>query len=859
MSPMTQVHSEVEVRRTLVRTTVGRDGRPVLNGLDFLEVATPAQTTLHVHFIHPLPGQANAVPPPPAPPLTAANILITGGVRVPEIRVVRVTGTGPLLTVVVDQPGDFSQYSLQLVAGRGVVDPPAGFDPQLATLTFSFKVACPTDLDCRLPYDCPPMSMQKPDIDYLAKDYASFRRVMLDRLALLVPGWGDRSPADLGITLVELLAYAADHLSYEQDAVATEAYFGTARRRVSVRRHARLVGYVPFEGCNARVWVQVQLKAGSDNVAFPASDVKRPTRFITALAGHDAVIPPQSERERAALGRQPVLFELMHPPGAPAVHLVADHALMTFYTWGNKQCCLPAGATRATLRGHRPKLRKGLVLILQEVKGPSTGLTQDADSTRRHAVRLIADAVVGVDPLTQEPITDIEWHADDALPFSLCLSSKTDRDHGEDDVSDVSVALGNIVLADHGMTVDVPEPLDPVPVPRLTRRPAVTGAPPTELSEGGRAPGADGPIRIPPRYRPVLGGRPVTQAAPFPYPDETGPPASARAAMAYERETVRPAILSLVSRINATQTEWTVTSDLLTDSLGRPEYVVEMEQDGTASLRFGDGRYGRRPEPGSQFEVVYRVGNGHQGNIGADTLTHVVTDNPHVAGVTNPLPAVGGMEPEGLEEIRRNAPLAFRTQDRAVTMDDYARMTERDSRVQRAAATLRWTGSWHTVFVTVDRLGGASVDPAYEADLRSRLESVRLAGQDVEIDNPRLVPLDIEMRVSVQPGYFRSDVQRALLDVFSTRVLADGRRGLFHPDQFSFGQAVHLSPLYAAAQAVAGVRSVVITRFQRVDSPGGDALVQGVLSVGRLEIARCDNDPNFPDRGVFRLLLEGGL
>lgn len=228
MSPVTQIHSDVDLRRTLVRTTVGSDGKPVLNGLDFLEVATPEQTTLHVHFIHPLPGQANAVPAAPTSPLTPANIVISGGVRVTEIRVARVSAARNLLTIIVDQPGDFSQYRLELVTGAGESDPPAGFDPQLAALSFSFKVACPTDLDCRTEDLCPPEPLVRPDINYLAKDYASFRRVMLDRLALLVPEWTERSPADVGIALVELLASVADHLSYEQDAVATEAYFGTA-------------------------------------------------------------------------------------------------------------------------------------------------------------------------------------------------------------------------------------------------------------------------------------------------------------------------------------------------------------------------------------------------------------------------------------------------------------------------------------------------------------------------------------------------------------------------------------------------------------------------------------------------------
>ncbi len=68
------------------------------------------------------------------------------------------------------------------------------------------------------------------------------------------PAWTETHAADLGVALVEALAYAADHLSYQQDAVSTEAYIGTARSRISLRRHARLVDYQISEGCNARTW-----------------------------------------------------------------------------------------------------------------------------------------------------------------------------------------------------------------------------------------------------------------------------------------------------------------------------------------------------------------------------------------------------------------------------------------------------------------------------------------------------------------------------------------------------------------------------------------------------------------------------
>ncbi len=95
----------------------------------------------------------------------------------------------------------------------------------------------------------------------MAKDYASFRKLILDRMAVILPAWRERNPADLGVTLVELLAYVGDQLSYQQDAIATEAYLNSARKRVSLQRHARLVDYFVHNGTNARVWVHLTSEA----------------------------------------------------------------------------------------------------------------------------------------------------------------------------------------------------------------------------------------------------------------------------------------------------------------------------------------------------------------------------------------------------------------------------------------------------------------------------------------------------------------------------------------------------------------------------------------------------------------------
>lgn len=844
----------------------------LLNGIDFLEVSdNPAdpvekrQHTLFVHFIHNLTPGA----------LKKENVRIEGGERIRNIKVTSVisgavaspplssppissppSGGGNVLVVEVADPGDFSTYTLRLVQDAEHPDTPQGFDPILSAVDFSFKVACPTDFDCRPARVCPTESAPAPEIDYLAKDYASFRQLMLDRMAALMPHWKERNPADLGIALMELLAYVGDYLSYQQDAVATESYLGTARRRASVRRHARLVDYFLHDGGNARAWVQVLVVSDAKNVLLKRGNGAQTTKLLTRIEGKPKVISLKSPTYEKALAARPQVFELMHD-----ITLFGAHNEMKFYTWGARECCLPKGATRATLRGRYPNLKVGDVLIFIEVRGPQTGQPGDADPAHRYAVRL-TDVVVTHDPLygsptasppnasppndNAVPVTEITWHPADALPFPLCISAR----HGAAFYDDVSVALGNIVLADHGLTIEGEELAEvPNPNPALTKVSAPTGDRCKER-----------PVALtPPRFRPQIKRSPLTQAAPY---DANKPPASASATMRWSMQSVLPVITLMAPRVSPDP--WRPKRDLLSSHPDDQEFVVEIETDGTAYLRFGDDQFGSRPASGTQFIATYRIGNGVSGNLGAEALAHLVSDDPAITdqvivGVRNPLPARGGIEPESVEQVRQNAPSAFRTQERAVTSEDYAAAAQRcDLNVQRAAATFRWTGSWRTVFLTLDRLGGEEVDDNFKKEMHRCLERYRMAGHDVEIDGPRYVSLEIEMVVCVKPTYLIGDVKAALLAVFSNRRLPDGRRGVFHPDNFTFGQPAFLSRLYAAAQTVAGVDSVEVTKFQRQGTPSNEVLKSGKLELGRLEIARLDNDPDFPERGVFNLIMRGG-
>jgi hypothetical protein len=939
-----------------------------MNGIDFLEVLegkNGPRTRLRIHLLKELPNSV----------LDLIDGRIDGGERIRDVSVKMEIDADPqVISAQLNHTGDLSPYTLQLLkknkenAAEQSQEPPDGFDLVLSRIDFSFTEGCPSSkIDCKSSVECYQEKAEEPDIDYLAKDYASLRKLILDRMSLLMPKWKEGNPADLGVVLAELLAYVGDHLSYQQDAVATEAYMGTARSRISVRRHARLVDYFMHDGCNARTCAQIEvehdiLEVDKDHPALPKG-----TKLLTFIEGQAKRI--SSESDATIYDRAAAVFETMEDKE----NLYTNHNRIDFYTWGAKECCLPKGATSAWLDGNFPDLRKGDLLIFEEILGPKSGDAVDADRCHRHVVRLNKDARVIEDPIgglfNQDPreesyvfswekipgkdegslidsitkkfgfdwvkdakiekiendktikvsgeknslllklndknnkvtleiddlerdefiakmkedelniykesvsVTEIEWGDEDALPFPLCISSLSDEEHGEMHLTGVSVALGNVVLADHGLTIPygliIPfsenleksrknleqaklEILGSVPKPSMVIRSA---------EEGDRCQDqAQNAIR--PRFNPKLNSQPLTQVS-RPYTDsKTGkrlaidPSASAAAALRSWAEKASPDIIVLDSEDHL----WSPVPDLLNSDATAKEFVAEMDEEGFASLRFGDSHFGSSPKTGAKFYAAYRVGNGASGNIGSDCLVHIVSDDHSITGVRNPLPATCGVDPESIDEVRQRAPAALHRQERAVTPQDYADIAERHLQVQRAVANFRWTGSWHTVFLTVDRLGGEDVNDDFAGEMAGYLEKYRMAGHDLQVEGPQYVSLEITMRVCLKDDYLPWDVREALLKKFSNRTFPDGSRGIFHPDNFSFGEPVYLSRLYEAARSVEGVSRVVIKQFQRQgqDSADGDGLVNGYLEFGRLEIARLNNDPNFPEQGLFHLLIGDG-
>lgn len=466
------------------------------NGIDGVEVSDDGRV-LTVTFLGRAPRE-----------LGPENIRVDGGRRIRGIVAIDVVVEShedpeldDLVRVTVDRPGDNSTYTLSVVRpdthGFPGTEPYQGFDPRYASARFDFRQMCPTELDCAADTAGSPAVRPPAVINYTARDYATLRKLLLDRLTLTVPQWTERHVPDLGVTLAEVLAYVGDQLTYYQDAVATEAYLDTARRRVSVRRHARLVDYAMHDGCNARTFVTV---VACRETTLWEGDF----RFIAVDFSHvDPLRRPElgAATAEAELAQLSLGYEVFEPVDTGDVTILPAHNEIRFWTWGDEECCLARGATSATLRDewvshdedtsdtaegderHRPKkralrLQPGDVLIIEEVVGPRTGAAADANPANRQAVRLVT-VTPTVDDLYDQPVVEVTWDVEDALTFTACLSTRGGQDCCL--ISDVSVARGNVVLVDHGRDLTACDG-DPEPV---TVPPAEIVAPTCDPPEFG--------------------------------------------------------------------------------------------------------------------------------------------------------------------------------------------------------------------------------------------------------------------------------------------------------------------------------------------------------------------------------------
>ncbi len=244
---------------------------------------------------------------------------------------------------------------------------------------------------------------------------------------------------------------------------------------------------------------------------------------------------------------------------------------------------------------------------------------------------------------------------------------------------------------------------------------------------------------------------------------------------------------------------WQQVSTLDDSGPADAHYTVRLSEEGHVQVAFGDGQHGRRlPTGSSNVRVSYRIGTGLAGNVSPGSLEKPVKPHALVDKVRQPVLASGGNDREPVASLRSNAPAALFTLERAVSVEDYGRLAERNSSVWQARA-LRLPNQGaqqERIRVVVVPAGGGPLGEL-AGMLAAFLEAHDLPGTRVEVVNHVAVPFDLDITVQVDssqyvPEEVRSCVQAALLAAFALK-------------QRRLGQPLYPSEVIAVVEAVEGV------------------------------------------------------
>ena len=776
-----------------------------LNGIDFVEILHYDEKTLRVHFLTAVAMQG-----------TVTKVTITGGESIPTVQPAPINNASdwaldpdgrPLLTLRVAAPGDFSFYTLTLVSPV--------LDPFFAHVQFSFKALCDSRLDCEPPpAPCPPLEGDPPQIDYLAKDFLSFRKALSDFSVLRYPEWQERSEADFGVMFLESLSSLADDLSYSQDRVAAEGTLDTATQRRSLLRLARLVDYEPTPATSSRVLLQFNVLSGPLPSGLVVSALGPDGIAIEFETGTGLVDPITGTLNRATFTVSPAWNSGIQP-----------------YYWDDGQRCLAAGSTEMWVAGHGFLFQPGQDLLLD-----TTAITP-ADPPIREVVKLVS-ATEETDPLYAQAVTHIVWRQQDAVKFEHDLTR--------------TVLAGNLVPASQGRRQTDVFGIEPTP-------PTAQGIALALVRQGPNASIDSEALQYlhPLDASPVVWlDQDVLDSMPLPEVLLTEQPAAPTASPVewrWRRSLLEADIFEAAFTLDPTRFRLTARN---------ADGTVSWDYDGddAETLRFGDGIFGSVPEPGSVFQVTYRIGRGAAGNVAAGSITKI---DPAAASliskVTNPFPATGGSDRETDEQIRRLAPQRFRArQFRAVRAEDYEAAAKRLEWVSQAGTIMRWTGSWQTVFTSADPRASEQISIDQHLDLINLLNRYRLAGYESYTPSPQFVSLDLVVSLCARPDAFRGDVEAAILEALGTGTFRDGRLEFFHPDRFTFGTTLERSALEAAIQDAYGVAGVISVEYRRRGVTAGFVEMPDTVEVSSRQILRVDNDPSRPESGTLKILVGGG-
>jgi predicted phage baseplate assembly protein len=243
-------------------------------------------------------------------------------------------------------------------------------------------------------------------------------------------------------------------------------------------------------------------------------------------------------------------------------------------------------------------------------------------------------------------------------------------------------------------------------------------------------------------------------------------------------------------------------------------------------------QYGAVPPKGSILRFSrYRHGGGRRGNLAPGAITMLKSAIPGVVSVTNPVPALGGVDAETLDSARHRAAMELHSRHRAVTAEDFEFLAgEASQRVARAYCVPPQNGGPIRVHLL------PRVEPAdrrlepYELvpdvqlfeEVAAYLDARRLIGTTIQLLPARLRGVSAVVNVQAAPN---SDLERVEEDVsyalytYLNPLVGGSQDGL--GTGWQFGRALNQGELYGVVHAVDGVEFVKVLRIYEADVETG--------------------------------------
>lgn len=236
-------------------------------------------------------------------------------------------------------------------------------------------------------------------------------------------------------------------------------------------------------------------------------------------------------------------------------------------------------------------------------------------------------------------------------------------------------------------------------------------------------------------------------------------------------------------------------------------FITRADNENRTSVQFGNGKKGMRLPTGREnIKAVYRSGMGKQGNVQASQISLLLDKPLGVKEVINPLRASGGADREGLDQGRKNVPIAVKALDRLVSVQDYEDFSRTYTGIGKARAAELTDGRRQLVHVTIAGTDNIPIDEYSDLfiNLHRALYAFGDPHQPIQLAVRELMLMVISADIRILPDYqwapVEAQLRKTMLDSFSF-----ARQEL--------GQDVLLSQVFRAMQSVPGVEYVDVNTF----------------------------------------------